>query len=161
MFKDKQIAIIGFGGLNMGFSLYKNGVCTSKDRFLEEHGVIKLTEMLSEDLTTLRNGNLVNYLMAAKALEDGHLLNEGQIVHGSVETIRKTKVKFIEEAFRLIKSHGYKIETIDKCAFVGGTTKKLDEALSGKSHYYVDPNPQWVSVEGNYKVAFAKYGKKN
>jgi plasmid segregation protein ParM len=162
MFKDKEIAIIGFGGLNMGFSLYKNGVCNPRDRFLEEHGVVALTEIVSSDLTALREGNLVNYDMAAKALEDGYLLKAGKIDTESIEVIRKSKEKFLDKAMTLIKSHGYKIENMDTCAFVGGTTNKLADTIRIRSaHYYVDNNPQWVSVEGNYKVAFAKYGKKS
>lgn len=160
MFKNTEAAIIDFGGLNMGFSLYVNGSCKSNDRFIEEFGANKLINYVSEDLTTYKNGNIVKYDRAEKALNDGYLSDFGKPDNASIEIINRSKERFFKDAINIIERNGYQLGEIKSVIFVGGTTEKLQDVIrKNVSHAYIPEQPQWSTVEGIYKVAYAKYVK--
>lgn len=159
-FTNKNVAVIDFGGLNMGFSLYRNGVCKQSDRFIEEHGATALTFLVKEQLTAMNKGNLVSYDQAEQALEKGHSVKFGEIEVESIERINKAKQNFFNTALDIIKEHGYTLNEYDGIVFVGGTTQKLREIILNKfKNATIPTNSQWTTAEGLYTVACAKYTK--
>ncbi|MBC2582845.1 ParM/StbA family protein [Clostridium sp. DJ247] len=160
LFKGKKIGVVDFGGLNFTFSLYTNGVCMSptSDRFVEEFGAIKLTNYVADDLTGYKQGNIVKFDAAERALEIGYLSNFGQIDEKSQEVIERSKERFFDEACEEINRHGFRIDELDGLVFVGGTTNKIVEAITKRiPNPFVAADPQWSTVEGLYKVAYKKY----
>lgn len=160
LFKNKNVSVVDFGGLNMGFSLYRNGVCKQSDRFIEEHGVNALTLLVKEKLTALNKGNLVSYDQAEQALENGYATKLGNIDADSAVKIKEAKEKFFDEALTIIAENGYRLEQYDDVVFVGGTTQKLKETIVNRfPNATIPTNSQWTTAEGLYKVACAKYNK--
>lgn len=160
LFKNKNMAIIDLGGLNMGFSLYRNGSCKKEDRFIEECGANELTELVREQLVIYKGGNLVSYDQTEQALEKGYLAKMGSVDTESVQYINMGKEKYYKKVMSYIKAHGYKLEELDGVVFVGGTSQKIKEIISKElEHSYIPSNAQLSTVEGLYKVAFVKYGK--
>ncbi|EJO5349404.1 ParM/StbA family protein [Clostridium botulinum] len=160
LFKNTEAAIIDFGGLNMGFSLYVNGSCKATDRFIEQFGANKLTTYVSQDLTTYKHGNIVNYDRAEKALEDGYLSDFGKPDNDSIQAIKESKKRFLQEAINKIERNDYQLGEIKSVIFIGGTTEKLQEVIKEQiPHAFIPKQPQWSTVEGIYVVAYAKYMK--
>lgn len=157
LFKNKEIGLIGFGGLNMNFALYNNCVCQAK--FSEEMGSISLINHVREALTIYFKGNIVTYEQAEKTLNDGFLLKQGQPDFESVKYIENAKKRFFDEAMNTIKKHGYDIDTLDSVIFVGGTSLKIEPIIKKYlKHSFITPNAQWDSPEGLYRIAIKKYG---
>lgn len=158
LFKDKTIPVIDFGGLNMGFSVYTNGVCKAEDRFTGNFGTQKLTIMIQDMLVSLSKGNEVAYYIAEKVLQLGYRTNLGEIDTESIEKVKEVKNKFLHDALKTIKARGYALNEFDGIVFVGGTTQKLKEQI--KKIFpgaFIPENSQWSTVEGLYKIAIAKY----
>jgi plasmid segregation protein ParM len=158
LYNEEEIGIIGFGGLNMNFLLYKDKDFIYKKAF--EHGAIKLTRYIADDLTTLRNGNIVDELTAKKALEDGYTTKKGKKEDDSIEVIQNSKRRFLTDARNLILQDGYDIDGLKKLVFVGGTTMQIEDMITKEyPHATTFGNSQWVAVEGLYKVAVKRYIK--
>ncbi|AUN19951.1 recombinase (plasmid) [Clostridium botulinum] len=159
-FKNKNIAIVDFGGLNMGFSLYQNGVCKQSGRFIEEHGVNALTLLVQDKLTAINKGNLVPYNQAEQALENGYATKLGNVDAESASKVTEAKTEFFDKALEIIGGRGYHLDQYDGIVFVGGTTQKLKETIVNKfPNATIPTNSQWTTAEGLYKIACAKYNK--
>lgn len=160
LFINRNVGVIDFGGLNMGFSEYRNGVCNANDRFIEEYGVKKLTQMVQDVLSELENGNLASYAEAEKVLEVGYRTELGQIDIISSEKVKETKQKFLEDALKVIRARGYGLKKLDGLIFVGGTTQKIKEQIMGIfPNATIPADSKWTTCEGLYKIAAAKYLK--
>lgn len=158
--RESELGIIGFGGLNMNFLLYRNKEFVVRKPF--EHGAIKLLNYIIEDLTNYKRGSIIPEDIAIKALEDGHLTKQGKKDEESAAVIENSKKRFLEDAKTLIKKNGYDIDDIKKLAFVGGTTIKLENIIEDRFSHAVkfeNTNKQWIAVEGLYKVAAKRYMK--
>ncbi|BDR65738.1 ParM/StbA family protein [Clostridium tetani] len=158
-FKNKNVAVIDFGGLNMGFSLYRNCVVNPSERFIEEHGVKDLIIRVGDALTDLNNGNLITNEQAESALNNGYMKKGGEIDTESSTVIKKVKEKFLKDAIKLVEKRGFKLDQLDSLIFIGGTTQKLKEQISKTypNNSIITNNSQWTTCEGLYKVAVAKY----
>lgn len=157
--KESELAIIGFGGLNMNFLLYRNKEFVIRKPF--EFGAIKLITYIIDDLTNYNNGSIVPEDRAIKALEDGYTTKQGKKDEKSVAIIENSKKRFVEDAKTLIKKNGYDIDDIKKLVFVGGTSIKLENIIKERfAHAQTfENNSQWIAIEGLYKVAAKRYIK--
>jgi plasmid segregation protein ParM len=160
LFEKKTVALVDFGGLNMNFCLYENGVAVPSSRFTEEHGSNALVNLVIDQLTIYKKGNTVSFEVAEKALDEGHLNKFGQIDKDSAEYVEKAKQLFFNEALKLITQRRYNLEE-SAVVFVGGTADKLQDIIrKDLPHAYIPSNSQWSTAEGLYKVACAKYTRK-
>lgn len=159
IFKGKTVGIVDLGGLNMGFSLYNNLTCKKEDRFIEECGTDRLIDLVREQISIYKKGNLVNREIAEKALNEGGLKKSGTFDSESISYINAAKQKYFNEVLKHIKEHKFNIDELDEVVFTGGTTQHIKDNISKIPHSYVPSNSQLSTVEGNYKVAFKKYGK--
>lgn len=160
LFNEQTTLIVDLGGLNMGGSLYKNKVCKKEDRFIEECGTDRLVELVREQISIYRKGNLVDVETAEKALKDGGLKKAGALDPKSIEFILRAKENYFKEVMKYIKEHKIDVDILDRIVFVGGTTQHIKDIISKEiNHSYIPSNSQWSTVEGLYKVAFKKYGK--
>lgn len=156
-FINKNVGVIDFGGLNMGFTVYRNSVVNPNERFIDDLGVRELTFRVVDGLTDLYN-NTIKYEQAEIALENGYMTNLSEIDVKSIEVINKAKEDFFKDAIILIQKRGFKLEQLDTIIFVGGTTQKLrDQILNKYKKAIIPSNSQWTNVEGFYKIAVAKY----
>ena len=159
LFTEQSTAIVDLGGLNMGFSLYNNGVCKKEDRFIEECGTDRLLDLVREQLSIYKKGNLIDKNIAEKALNEGGLKKSGKLDVDSVIYVENAKKKYYDEVLNHIKAHKFDIDVFDRIVFVGGTTQHIKNNITKNlEHAYVPANSQLSTVEGNYKVAIKKYG---
>ena len=159
LFKDKTTLIVDLGGLNLGGSLYINKSCKKEDRFIEECGSDRLLEIVREQLSIYRKGNLVDDNIAEKALNENGIKKGGIIDSKSTQYIEKAKQKYYEEVMNNIKKHKIDVDAIDRIVFVGGTSLHIKSIIENSlPHSYVPDNSQLATVEGLYKVAYKKYG---
>lgn len=160
LFEDQSTGIVDLGGLNMGFSLYNNKVCKKSDRFIEECGTDRILDIVREQLSVYKKGNLVNKEIAEKALNQGGLKKSGKIDAQSIPFIEKARELYLEEVLGHIKAHKFNIDQLDKLVFVGGTPQHIKNNITQKlSHSYIPANSQLSTIDGLYKVAFKKYSK--
>lgn len=159
-FVNKTVGLIDLGGLNMGFSLYSNKVCKKEDRFIEECGTDRLLEIVREQLSIYKKGNLVNEEIAEKALEEGGMKKAGKLDAPSKEFIQKAKNLYLNEVLKHVENHKFNIDDLDEIIFVGGTSQHIkDDVNANINHSYVPEKSQLCTVEGLYKVAYNKYSK--
>lgn len=159
-FEGKNTAVIDLGGLNLGFSVYKNKTMDPVNRFSEEFGGNKLAELVRENLKAYKRGNDVKIEDAEKALEDGYLFKLGEADHDSSKYITLAKEKYVEGVIEKLSSKGQKLDLFQELVFIGGTTKRVEAQIKSKfKNARIPSNPQWESVDGLYKVAYAKYVK--
>lgn len=160
IFKDKTVLVVDLGGLNMGLALYKNKVCSPSNRYPEEFGSDELTNITREELIKCKKGNIVSTEQTETALDIGYMTKDGKPIPETIEAVKLGKEKFFKRALKIIEGHGIHIDELDKPVFVGGTTEKIKEIILDKiPNAYPAPNAQWTTVEGLYKVVFAKYIK--
>lgn len=157
--KEEELAIVGFGGLNMNLLIYRNKEFVVRRSF--EFGSVELLNYVIEDLTKYKNGSIVREDVAQEALQNGYMTKLGDKDEVSEKKIEESKERFIKDAYLLLKKKGYDLEAIRKVAFVGGTSIKLEKAINDRFKHAVkfEDNKQWVSVEGLYKVAAKRYIK--
>ena len=159
LFKDKSVAIVDLGGLNMGFSLYINKVCKKEYRFIEECGTDRLLDLVREQLSIYKKGNLIDKDIAEKALNEGGLKKAGKLDLDSIDFVETAKENYFKEVMGHIKAHKFDVDTLDAIVFVGGTSQHIKtNIVTALEHAYVPSNSQYCTVEGNYKVAIKKYG---
>lgn len=162
MFTDKDVAVVDLGGLNMSFSLFRNGVCNNKERFIEELGGNYLVQKIREHLIRYKNGNLVSLDQAEMSLKKGYLPQGGEIDAASISSITNAKEEYFKDILKNIKQNGYEIDNLDKIIFVGGTTQNIKNQISKHiKHSFVPQNSNMTTVNGLYKIAFAKWGQNN
>ncbi|WP_061313854.1 ParM/StbA family protein [Clostridium botulinum] len=158
-FTNQTVGIVDLGGLNMGFSLYRNKSCKKEDRFIEECGTDRLIEIVREQLSIYKKGNIISEDEATKALYDNGLKEAGKIDSKSSEYITKAKVLYYNEVLNYIKAHKFNINRLDSVVFVGGTTNHIKDIITNElRHSYIPDEPQLCTAKGLYKVAFKKYG---
>lgn len=159
LFVEKSTAIVDLGGLNMGFSLYNNRVCKKEDRFIEECGTDRLLELVREQLSIFKKGNLIDKDIAEKALNEGGLKKAGKLDLDSIEYVERAKENYFKEVMAHIKAHKFDVDVFDSVVFVGGTSQHIKSYITNAlEHAYVPVKSQLATVEGNYKVAIKKYG---
>lgn len=159
-FINKTVGVVDLGGLNMGFSLYVNKVCKKENRFIEECGTDRLIEIVREQLSIYKKGNLINKETAERALDEGGMKKAGKLDGESKQYIEKAKSIYMAEVLKNIEEHKFNIDDLDEVIFVGGTSQHIkSEVEKNINHSYVPENSQLCTVNGLYKVAFNKYSK--
>lgn len=156
-----NVGIVGFGGLNMNYLLYKNGEFIFKKSY--EHGAIALEKFIKDDLTHFKDGNIPTQYEMDMALEKGYIVKKGEIVEGSREAVTASKKRFLEEAKLILMKDNQDLDTLEKICFIGGTSAKLKDQISEMYSNVVsfknDEDYQMAAVIGLYKVAVKKYLK--
>lgn len=158
IFANKTVAVFDLGGLNQGIFLYNNKVCKKEDRFIEECGTDRLIELVKEQLSIYKKGNLTDTETAEKALDEGGLKSNGKIDLKSAPYIQRAKENYLKEVLNHAKEHKFNLDELDKVVFVGGTTEHIKDDINALlPHSYVPSEPQLATVRGLYKVAYKKY----
>ena len=160
-FQNKKVALLGFGGLNMNFTIFDNSVAVPSSRFSIEFGSNRLIIDLADTLKSFLRGQNVLFEDAERALNEGVLTVLKKPQSSTISVIEKFKTDFVIRAKEELKMRGYNLDLMEVVA-VGGTVLKIESALKeiiGKE-ISVPSEPQWASVEGLYRIAYIKYGKK-
>jgi len=160
-FQNKKVALLGFGGLNMNFTIYENSVAVPSSRFSVEFGSNRLIINLADTLGVALRGKNVLFEDAERALNEGVLTILKKPQSNTISVIEKFKIDFIIEAKEELKMRGYNLDLIEVVA-VGGTVCKIESALKEVigTEINIPSEPQWASVDGLYRIAYVKYIKK-
>lgn len=161
LFIGQTVLVVDLGGVNMGGSLYRNKTCKREDRFIEEHGSEELIKEVRNQMSFYKNGDLISEAQAEKVLWDGYIKKGGKVDIDSIEYVEKAKMDYYKNMLKYFKEHKIDIDILDGIIFVGGTTKHIKDIIAKNlPHAHIAADSQWSSVEGLYKIAYAKYNNK-
>lgn len=159
-FLNREVGIIDIGGLNMQFCKYINGVAqpSAETRFTEMTGSNKLIQDLKDDLEIFRKGKPITFEQAEQALEDKVLKLNNVEIDETRDIIRNRIHKYItDDIIRPITKRRNSLDLLHPIV-VGGTCLYIKEELKQDiENIDIQEDPQWVSVEGLFKIAYAKY----
>ncbi|MGL5569086.1 MAG: hypothetical protein ACRDB9_07585, partial [Cetobacterium sp.] len=160
LFINQTVLVVDLGGVNMAASLYRNKTCKRDDRFIEEHGSEQLVKEVRNQISIYKNGDLISESQAEKILWDGFLKKAGKVDTNSLDYVEKAKMDYYKDILKYFKEHKLDIESLDSIVFLGGTTQHIKDIIANDlPHAHIPANSHWCSVEGLYKIAFAKYSK--
>lgn len=153
-FVNKEYLVIDIGGLNMQGCLYINGVAQAESRFTEMTGSNKLIQDIRDALEIYRKGKPVSMTQAEIALKDKVFANIDETRPIIKETIRKY---ILNDVVKPIQSRRIDLDTVIPL-FIGGTILDIkDEVKNVVKNNEIQDDPQMASVNGLFKIAYAKY----
>ncbi|AGK96607.1 ParM/StbA family protein [Clostridium pasteurianum] len=157
-FNNCEVGLIDIGGLNMQFCKYVNGATVPESRFTEMTGSNKLVQDIKEDLEILLKGKSVTFEQAEQSLKNKVLRINNSDMEESREIIRNRIHKYIvNDVIRKITKRRISLDLLQPIV-VGGTCLNIKEELKNEiENVEIQEDPQWASVEGLFKIAFAKY----
>ena len=160
LFRNKDVAIIDLGGLNMGFGLYRNGSCKITERFTAVCGTDRLVELVGESISEYLNGDVLTEDENKKILDDNGVKVKGQVDEKSVVYVKKAKENYLNEIIDITKNKKIDLEKLDKIIFVGGTSLHIKDEINERYSDFakVSSNAHVATVEGLFKVALKRYG---
>lgn len=159
-FQGKDVVLFDIGGLNLGINVYRNGVCTKDDRFAEEYGNERLIKEIQDKMSLYYKGNIINEDEATKILDDGYAMKFGSKDKDSEDYLEQARQDYFRNVLAIAKKHKINIELYNSIVFVGGTVKRVEDIIRREIPNAIIPaDPQWSTVEGLYKVLFAKHGQ--
>lgn len=159
LFKDKRVAVVDLGGLNMNFTIYDNLIPQPSSMFTINHGYAEIETRLTNELNSVYGTSFTTY-------DIQNIIKQGGVkVRGNIDTkssliidsvIEQFMVKLIQET----RKNNFNLDMMD-VVFVGGTSLLIhDKILQYLPHAAIMDNALWANVEGFYKVGAIKYGRK-
>ena len=158
LFKNKRVAVIDLGGLNMNFTVYDNLIPQPSSMFTLNHGYAEIETKLTNELNsiygiTLTSNDIQNIIkqggVKIKGIVDS---KSSHIIDGIID---QYMLKLIQE----IRKNNFNLDMMD-IVFVGGTSLLVhDKIKQYLPHAVIIENAQWANVEGFYKVGAVKYAR--
>lgn len=155
-FINKEYLVIDIGGLNMQGCLYINGVAQAESRFTEMTGSTKLIQDIRDALEIYRKGRPVSLVQAETALKDKVFVNIDETRPLIKDTIKKY---ILNDVVKPIQSRRIDLDTVIPL-FIGGTILDIKEEVREvikTNKIEIQDDPQMASVNGLFKIAYAKY----
>lgn len=159
LFKDKRVAVIDLGGLNMNFTIYDNLVPQPSSMFTINHGYAEIETKLTNELnsmygTSFTSNDIQNIVRQGGVKVRGTVDPKSSNVIDSI--IEQYMVKLIQET----RKNNFNLDMMD-VVFVGGTSLLIhDKILHHLPHATIMNNALWANVEGFYKIGAIKYERK-
>ena len=105
-------------------------------------------------------GNIITEEEATKILDDGYALKFGTKDKKSEDYLEQAREDYFKNVLAIAKKHKINIELYNSIVFVGGTVKRITDLIRREIPNAIIPeDPQWSTVEGLYRVLFAKHGQ--
>lgn len=156
LFKNKRIAIVDLGGLNMNFCVYDNYIPQVSSMFTLNLGGNELQTSLLNTLNA-KYGIVLNSQDIQHIVGQGGLKIKGKIDNESITLVDSLISVYLERVLQEIRKNGFNLDTMDVC-FVGGTSKLIENKIRQCApHAYIPDNPEWSNCEGFYKIGEMKY----
>lgn len=160
LFKQKRVALIGLGGLNMNFQIIENLTPQISTMFTLNHGSNELETILINELNS-RFGLNIDSKDAPYIIQNKGLKIRGSINKESAAIVDNVIRNFIGTVLQEAKKNGHNLDLLD-VVFVGGTTLMIQDQLESIiRHVTVVNDAQWAAVEGSLKVGELKYAEAN
>lgn len=157
LFKNKRVAVIDLGGLNMNFCIYDNYIHQVSSMFTLNLGGYDLEAKLLNELSSSYN-MVLNQQDARYIMQQGGLKLNGKIDNGSITLVNEIVEAYLSKVLQAVKMHNFNLSTLDVC-FVGGTSKLIENKIVEQvPHAYIPENSEWCNSEGFYKIGMMKYG---
>jgi plasmid segregation protein ParM len=159
LFKDKRVAVIDLGGLNMNFTIYDNLVPQPSSMFTINHGYAEIETKLTNELnsmygTSFTSNDIQNIVRQGGVKVRGAIDPKSSHVIDSI--IEQYMVKLVQET----RKNNVNLDMMD-VVFVGGTSLLIhDKILHHLPHATIMNNALWANVEGFYKIGAIKYERK-
>lgn len=159
LFKDKRVAVIDLGGLNMNFTIYDNLIPQPSSMFTLNHGYAEIETKLANELNSVYGTSLTSNDIQ-NIIRQGGVKIKGSIDPKSTHIIDSVLNNYMFKLNQEIRKNNFNLDVMD-VVFVGGTSLLLhDKIKSHIPHAVVMDNAIWANVEGFYKVGAIKYERK-
>lgn len=156
LFKDKRVAVIDLGGLNMNFTVYDSLIPQISSMFTVNHGANELETRIMNELNT-RYGVVLNLNDMQQIMKQGGLKCRGIIEPESKTIIDNITDQFVIKILQEIKKNNFNLDFMD-VVFVGGTSLLVkSKILHYVPHALIIDDAQWANVLGFYKIGAMKY----
>lgn len=156
LFKDKRVAIIGLGGLNMNFMIVNKYVPEISTMFTVNHGGNELETNMINELNSRFAFN-IDPLEAPYILANKGIKIKGSIDKSSTEIINNVINNYIYNVIQEVRKNGHDIDLLD-VVFVGGTSELIQEHIRlAIKHAIIVKEAQWVAVEGSLQIGEISY----
>lgn len=159
LFKDKRVALVGLGGLNMNFMIIDNLIPEISTMFTVDHGGNELETNITNELNSLLALN-ISHKEAPYIIENRGIKIRGRIDRDSTQVVEGAIIDFIDTVIQEIKKNGHNPDILD-IVFVGGTSEIIQSQIENTiEHALVAKEAQWAAVEGSLILGEFKYGEK-
>ena len=159
LFKNKRVAVIDLGGLNMNFTIYDNLIPQPSSMFTLNHGYAEIETRLTNELNSVYGASLASNDIQ-NIIKQGGVKLKGTIDPKSSHIINSIIDQFMVKLIQETKKNNFNLDMMD-VVFVGGTSLLIhDKILHYLPHATIMDNALWANVEGFYKVGAIKYGRK-
>ncbi len=159
LFKDKRVAVIDLGGLNMNFTIYDNLVPQPSSMFTINHGYAEIETKLTNELNSLYGTSFMSSDVQ-NILKQGGVKIKGKIDPKSSNVIDSIIEQYMIKLIQETRKNNFNLDMMD-VVFVGGTSLLIhDKILHHLPHATIMNNALWANVEGFYKIGAIKYERK-
>ncbi len=156
LFKNKRVALLGLGGLNMNFMVINNLVPETSTMFTVNHGGNELETNIINELNSMFALN-IDHKEAPYILDNGGVKIKGTLNKESTQIVDGIIDEFINTIIQEVKKNGHNLDMLD-VVFVGGTSEAIQSQIEHKiKHATVVNEAQWAAVEGSLKLGAIKY----
>lgn len=159
LFKDKRVAVIDLGGLNMNFTIYDNLIPQPSSMFTINHGYAEIETKLTNELNSLYGASFMSSDIQ-NILKQGGVKIRGKIDPRSSNVIDNIIEQYMVKLIQETRKNNFNLDVMD-VVFVGGTSLLIhDKILHHLPHATIINNALWANVEGFYKIGAIKYERK-
>ncbi len=158
LFKNKRVAVIDLGGLNLNFCIYDNYVPQISIMFTSNNGGISLHNLLLKELNTM-------YGLSLQLNDIPHIIRHGCLkLNGTIEpssyaVIKNSIATYLSSVIQEIKHNGFSLDTLE-FVFIGGTSELISQYISDTiPHANIVGDASFANVSGFYKIGVIKYAE--
>ncbi len=158
LFKDKRVAVIDLGGLNMNFTIYDNLIPQPSSMFTLNHGYAEIEIRLINELNSMYGVSFTTNDIQ-NIIRQGGVKVKGVIDPKSSHVIDSIIDQYVLKLIQETKKNNFNLDMMD-VVFIGGTSLLIhDKLLEYLPHSVIVDNAIWANVEGFYKVGLIKYNQ--
>lgn len=158
-FKNKRVAVVDLGGLNMNFSVYNNMVPEISSMFTSNLGSYDLENSVLNELK-VKYGSSFSSSDIQQFIKQGGVKVKGVIDIASKRIINAKLEQHMAKILQEAKRNNFNLDLMD-VVFVGGTSEFMKgKILEHLPHAMVPDKSQWTNVLGFHKLGVLKYEQK-
>lgn len=157
-YKNKRVAVIDIGSLNVNYCFYENLIPQIQSMSISNQGINILRAKIAETLTS-QFGVLISDADVEQIIKDGYLYVDGAKLIDSKLTIDKLINEHVQQIFNYAKSREFTFNNTE-IVIVGGGAILLSNAITDiYSSAIIYSDAQYTNVLSFFKILEIKYGQ--
>lgn len=158
-FKEKRVAVIDIGGLNLNFTIYNNLIPEINTMFTANLGGNKVKTEITKELNSKYN-LILNDRDLQQILKDKVVKIQGKEDKESTILINDILKQYTNNILQEIKKNNINLELMNVTAIGGGTLLIKDILKQHIQQIKIPTNAQMANVRGFFKLGVLKYAEK-